>query len=69
MPKPVAFLLLVAVAAGAYVAGTKAGRSRYREISGVAKKFWDDPAVAKARKRSYKQAEKAATKIAKKIGA
>lgn len=62
------WLLLSGVAAAAYIAGSKAGRSRYREISHVAKQFWDDPAVRKARKRTRRTVEKAAAKAAKKIG-
>ena len=69
MPKPVVFLVVAVVGFAAYVAGSKVGRSRYREISGVAKKFWDDPAVSKARASAYKSAEKAAKKAAKKIDA
>ncbi|WP_368499018.1 hypothetical protein [Herbiconiux sp. A18JL235] len=68
MSKPLTVLTVVAVGAAAYVAGTKAGRSRYREISNTAKKFWDDPAVKKARTRAYKSAEKAAEKAAKRLG-
>ena len=37
MSKPLTVLTVVAVGAAAYVAGTKAGRSRYREISNTAK--------------------------------
>ena len=37
-------ILLVAGAAGAaYVAGTKAGRSRYRRISSAVDAVWSDP--------------------------
>jgi len=68
MPKPLAVLVVAAVGVTAYVLGAKAGRSRYKEISGTAKKFWDDPAVKKARTRAYKGAEKAAKKAAKKLG-
>jgi hypothetical protein len=68
MPKPVAILLILGVAATAYVLGAKAGQSRYREISSVAKQLWDDPALKKARKRSRKAIEKAADRAASKIG-
>ena len=68
MPKPVVFLVVTAVGVTAYVLGSKAGTARYKEISGTAKKLWDDPAVKKARKRTYKHAEKAAKKAAKKLG-
>jgi hypothetical protein len=67
MPKPVVFIAVTAVGITAYVLGAKAGRSRYREISSTAKQFWDDPAVKKARASTYKRAEKAAKKVAKKL--
>jgi uncharacterized protein (UPF0333 family) len=68
MPKPIVVLVLAVVGVTAYVLGKKAGRSRYRDISATAKKFWDDPAVKKARVRAYKGAEKAAKRAAKKLG-
>ncbi|WP_291057308.1 hypothetical protein [Herbiconiux sp.] len=68
MPKPLVFLVVTAVGVTAYVLGSKAGTSRYKEISHTAKKLWDDPAVKKARAKTYKHAEKAAKKAAKKLG-
>jgi len=61
-------IMLAGVGATAYVLGAKAGRSRYAEISGVAKKVWDDPKVKKARKRTSKKVEKAAESAARKLG-
>jgi isocitrate dehydrogenase kinase/phosphatase len=68
MPKPVVWLLVLAVGAAAYVVGAKAGRARYREISAGAKQLWDDPTVKKVRQRSRKAIEKAAKKASKKLG-
>lgn len=66
----VAFWLTIAAVGGAaYVLGARAGRSRYREISGAAKQLWDDPSLRKARERSRAVIDKAATKAAKKLGA
>ncbi|WP_336632102.1 MULTISPECIES: hypothetical protein [unclassified Microbacterium] len=62
------WLTLAAVGGAAYVLGARAGRSRYREISGAAKHLWNDPSLRKARKRSRKVLDKAATKAAKKLG-
>lgn len=67
MPKPVVWLLAAAIGVVAYIAGTKAGQSRYREISSVAKQVWDDPSLSKARKSASKAIEKAAKKASKKI--
>lgn len=64
------FWLVVAVVGGAaYVLGARAGRSRYREISGAAKHLWDDPSLRKARAQSRKIVDKAAKKASKKLGA
>jgi hypothetical protein len=63
------WLLIAAVAAGAYILGAKAGRSRYAEISHTARRVWDDPAVKKVRTKTYRRIEKAAKRAAKKIGA
>ncbi|GAA3019490.1 hypothetical protein [Microbacterium dextranolyticum] len=62
------WLSLAAVGAAAYVLGARAGRSRYREISGAAKHLWDDPSLRKARRQSRKVLDKAAKKAAKKLG-
>ncbi|HJA04119.1 MAG TPA: hypothetical protein H9800_04590 [Candidatus Microbacterium stercoravium] len=61
-------LMIAAVGIAGYVLGAQAGRSRYEEISGVAKKVWDDPKVKKARKRTSKKVEKAAESAARKLG-
>lgn len=63
------WLVVAAVGAGAYVLGARAGRSRYREISGAAKHLWNDPSLRKARNQSRKIVDKAAKKAAKKLGA
>jgi hypothetical protein len=63
------WLVVAVVGAGAYVLGARAGRSRYREISGAAKHLWDDPSLRKARDQSRKIVDKAAKKAAKKLGA
>lgn len=63
------FWLTVTIAAGAgYVLGTRAGRSRYRELSAAAKHLWDDPSLRKARARSRKVIDNAAKKAAKRLG-
>lgn len=62
------WLVVIAVGAGAYVLGARAGRSRYREISKAAKHLWDDPSLRKARAQSRKVVDKAAKKAAKKLG-
>jgi hypothetical protein len=67
MPKTIVLVLLVVAAGTAYVLGTKAGRSRFREISGIAKNVWDDPGVAKVRDAAYRKLEKAAKRAAKKL--
>ncbi|MEH3088149.1 MAG: hypothetical protein PGN24_00675 [Microbacterium arborescens] len=69
MPKPKACLLIVIVGVVAYVAGAKAGRARYRDISSAAKHLWDDPSLRKARKRARKVVDSAARKASKKLGA
>lgn len=40
-------ILTLAVAGGAYVLGTKAGRERYAQIAQQAQKLWRDPRVQK----------------------
>ncbi len=67
MPKPIVWLIVLAVASAAYVIGAKAGQSRYREISKIAKQVWDDPSLSKPRKQASKAIEKAAKKAAKKL--
>ena len=67
MPKPLVWILILAVAATAYVMGTKAGKKRFREISGIAKDVWNDPAVTKVRDRAYRKIETTAQRVAKSI--
>ena len=62
------WLVVGLAAAGGYVLGARAGRSRYREISKAAKHLWDDPSLRKARDQSRKIVDKAAKKAAKKLG-
>ncbi|GAA1649845.1 hypothetical protein [Microbacterium flavum] len=62
------WLVVAVVGGGAYVLGARAGRARYREISGAAKHLWDDPSLRKARAQSRKLVDKAAKKAAKKLG-
>lgn len=42
-------ILLVGVAAAAYVLGAKAGRERYQQITNTAQRWWNDPRVQKKR--------------------
>lgn len=62
------WLTVAVVGAGAYILGARAGRSRYREISGAAKHLWNDPSLRKARHRSRKVIDKAAKKASKRLG-
>ena len=68
MPKPyiLTALLGLAAAAVAFVVGTKAGASRFRELSGIAKDVWNDPTVAKVRDRAFQKIESTATRVAAK---
>lgn len=67
MPKWILWTLVVGSLATAYLIGTKAGTSRYRQISGIAKDVWDDPGVKKVRDAAYRKLEKAADRAARKI--
>lgn len=67
MSKSVVVILLLAVAAGAYVLGAKAGKRRFREISGIASDVWNDPGLKKVRDRAYRRIESTAKRVAKKI--
>jgi hypothetical protein len=67
MPKTIVLLLLVVAVGTAYVLGARAGRSRFREIGGIAKNVWDDPGVKKVRDATYRKLEKAAKRAAKKL--
>ena len=68
MPKPyiLTAVLGLAAAAVAFVVGTKAGASRFRELSGIAKDVWNDPTVAKVRDRAFQKIESTATRVATK---
>ncbi|WP_375385722.1 hypothetical protein [uncultured Microbacterium sp.] len=59
------WILVIGIAATAYVLGAEAGRSRYREVVHAAKTFWNDPNVAKARTRAVKSAKKATATASK----
>ncbi len=61
------YLLIAIIVFGAYVLGARAGRERYAAIKHTATKYWNDPAVKKARakaKKTRKRALKAAMKKA-----
>ncbi|NQX28812.1 hypothetical protein HQQ81_15800 [Microbacteriaceae bacterium VKM Ac-2854] len=65
-------VLLVIVAAAAYVLGAKAGRGRFEEIKHLALGVWNDPATKKTRKKIKKASKKEARQfgaIAKKARA
>lgn len=63
MRKLLLVLLLASVGVTAYIAGTKAGRSRYRQIAHTASAIWDDPEVRKLRSRVEKRVRKAARRL------
>jgi fructoselysine-6-P-deglycase FrlB-like protein len=67
MPKFLVVLLIAGVGVAAYIAGAKAGESRYADISDAAKKVWNDPGLSSVRKQAYKKVEKAAKRAAKKL--
>lgn len=69
MPKYIAWIVAAAAAGVAYLVGTKAGSSRYRELSSVAKNVWNDPGVQKAREKAYAKIDKAATRASKRAEA
>ncbi|NQX13264.1 hypothetical protein HQQ80_16685 [Microbacteriaceae bacterium VKM Ac-2855] len=53
-------VLLVLVAATAYVFGARAGRGRFEEIKHLALGVWNDPATKKTRKKIKKASKKEA---------
>ncbi|HXH34774.1 MAG TPA: hypothetical protein VNJ54_10220 [Plantibacter sp.] len=67
MGKKILLVIVGLIAFGAYVLGAKAGRTRYREIKHAADEFWNDPRVAKARKKAVKNAKKATAKAQKEV--
>jgi hypothetical protein len=52
-------LFVLAVIAGAYVLGARAGRERYEQLTGALTSFWNDPQMQKARKKAKKEAQRA----------
>ncbi|MFF1572731.1 hypothetical protein ACFVWR_08295 [Leifsonia sp. NPDC058292] len=60
-------LLILAIAAAAYVLGARAGRERYNQITKAVTSFWNDPTVKKARKDASKEAHKARKAVQKKL--
>ena len=60
------FLVILVVAALAYVLGARAGRERYDQISKAVTSFWNDPTVKKARSEAKKEAGKARKAMNKK---
>ncbi len=56
--------LLVALVAGiAYLMGAKAGEKRYQQIVHAVTKYWNDPAVKKARAKARKARGRAAKTV------
>ncbi|MFF1632406.1 hypothetical protein [Leifsonia sp. NPDC058248] len=60
------FLVILVVAAIAYVLGARAGRERYDQISKAVTSFWNDPTVKRARSEAKKEADKARKAMDKK---
>jgi hypothetical protein len=60
------FLVILVIAAIAYVLGARAGRERYDQISKAVTSFWNDPTVKKARSEAKKEAGKARKAVEKK---
>lgn len=63
MRKLMLIVMLAGVGFAAYIAGTKAGRSRYRQIAHTASALWNDPEVKRLRARVEKKARKAARRL------
>jgi hypothetical protein len=59
-------LLILVIAAAAYILGARAGRERYNQITKAVTSFWNDPTVKKARKEASKEAQKARKAVQKK---
>ena len=64
MNKFMLILVLAGVGVAAYIAGTKAGRARYRQIAHTASAVWNDPEIKRLRVRVEKRARKAARRLA-----
>ncbi|GAA1442033.1 hypothetical protein [Leifsonia poae] len=60
------FLVILVIAALAYVLGARAGRERYDQIEKAVTSFWNDPTVKKARAEAKKDADKARKAVKKK---
>ncbi len=63
MKKFITLTVVLTVAAIAYIAGTKAGRARYRAIQSAADAVWNDREVRKLRGRVDKRVRKAIKKL------
>ncbi len=61
------YLVIALIAFAAYTLGAKAGEDRYRQISGTFTKYWNDPAVKKARAKGRKARKKAAKKLEREV--
>lgn len=61
------FLIILVIAAAAYILGARAGRERYEQITKAASSFWNDPNVKKARAEASKNATKARKLATKKL--
>jgi hypothetical protein len=64
MRRIIVIIVLLGGVTAAYIAGTKAGRSRYRRITSALDAVWSDPEVRKLRKRVEKRVRKAVRKVA-----
>lgn len=51
-------VMIAAIAFLSYVAGTKAGRGKYREIKATASAIWNDPQIKKARRKALKESRR-----------
>ena len=60
-------IVLIAVGAGAYVLGAKAGRERYEQISDFAQRWWNDPRVQKKRSEATETLQEKAPEGKKKL--
>lgn len=59
------WLMIVVVAFVAFICGTEAGRTGYRQVEASAEALWNDPRLKKARKKAAKKADKVAKKAKK----
>lgn len=56
-------IITVAVAGGAYLLGAKAGRQRYEDIAGQARKLWRDPRVQQKASEATEVVKEQAAKV------